>query len=62
MVVTNNCLEGIAFGAITVKIFKNQLISFMIVVCPSAYIVSNNSEITEEIFTAFELWKFTKFC
>jgi hypothetical protein len=44
------------------KFAKNKLISFMIVVCPSVYIDSNISEITEEIFTTFELWKFTKFC
>lgn len=60
--VTNKSLEVIAFGAITVKICKNKLISFTIVVCPSVYIESNNSEVTEEIFTAFEVWKFTKCC
>jgi hypothetical protein len=62
MVVINRSLVAIVFGAFTMKICKNKLIYFMIAVCPSVYIFSNNSEITEEIFTTFELWKFTKFC
>jgi len=38
IVVINQSLVAIAFGAFTMKICKNKFISFMIAVCPSVYI------------------------